>query len=172
MQSNQFSFQRPLPLSSFFTSPLLSGCSWRQPIWRSLCWRTNAPSTARRLVRWSPTSGRCTRSLTCWPIAAERSVTAHIQFKIQIPIWHSQYHGCWCPGDARSQDISIYDISYVKPEEFGSRTLKVNVLYLTTNSTVFLHLRWFSHSFIKHIQLNSIYQCIIGDLIFSSISNG
>ena len=22
----------------------------------------------------------------------------------------SQYHGCWCPGDARSQDISSYDI--------------------------------------------------------------
>ena len=28
---------------------------------------------------------------------------------------HSQYHGCWCPGDARSQDISSYDIDIVKP---------------------------------------------------------
>ena len=23
-----------------------------------------------------------------------------------IHILHSQYHGCWCPGDARSQDIN------------------------------------------------------------------
>ena len=29
---------------------------------------------------------------------------------IEIPIRHSQYHGCWCPGDERSQGISNYDI--------------------------------------------------------------
>ena len=28
----------------------------------------------------------------------------------QEPILHSQYHGCWCPGDARSQGISNHDI--------------------------------------------------------------
>ena len=27
-----------------------------------------------------------------------------------IPISHSQYHGCWWPGDARSQGISSHDI--------------------------------------------------------------
>ena len=26
------------------------------------------------------------------------------------PILHSQYHGCWCPGDARSQGISNHEI--------------------------------------------------------------
>ena len=26
-----------------------------------------------------------------------------------------QYHGCWCPGDARSQGISNHDINIVKP---------------------------------------------------------
>ena len=29
--------------------------------------------------------------------------------------YSSQYQGCWCPGDARSQDISNHDIDYVKP---------------------------------------------------------
>ena len=33
----------------------------------------------------------------------------------QEPIIHSQYHGCWCPGDARSQDIRSHDIGYVEP---------------------------------------------------------
>ena len=32
-----------------------------------------------------------------------------------LPILHSQYHGCWCPGDAWSQDINSYDIDLVKP---------------------------------------------------------
>ena len=30
--------------------------------------------------------------------------------------WHfSQYHGCWCPGEVRSQGISSHDIDLVKP---------------------------------------------------------
>ena len=32
-----------------------------------------------------------------------------------LPILHNQYHGCWCPGDARSQGISNPDIDLVKP---------------------------------------------------------
>ena len=28
---------------------------------------------------------------------------------------NSQYHGCWCPGSLRRQDISSYDIDLVKP---------------------------------------------------------
>ena len=32
-----------------------------------------------------------------------------------LPILHNQYHGCWCPGDARSQGISNHDIDQVKP---------------------------------------------------------
>ena len=31
-------------------------------------------------------------------------------------ILHSQYHGCWCPGDARSQGISSQGIGVVIPE--------------------------------------------------------
>ena len=32
-----------------------------------------------------------------------------------LPNLHSQYHGWWCPGDVRSQDISSHDIDIVKP---------------------------------------------------------
>ena len=32
-----------------------------------------------------------------------------------VPILHGQYHGCWCPGNARSQGINNHDIDLVKP---------------------------------------------------------
>ena len=32
-----------------------------------------------------------------------------------LPSLQSEYHGCWWPGDARSQDISIHDVGLVKP---------------------------------------------------------
>ena len=30
------------------------------------------------------------------------------------PVQQSKYHGFWCPGSLRRQDISVYDIDYVK----------------------------------------------------------
>ena len=33
-----------------------------------------------------------------------------------VPILQSQYHGCWCPGDDRSQGITNHDIDYVELE--------------------------------------------------------
>ena len=33
-----------------------------------------------------------------------------------LPILHSQYHGCWCPGDVRSQAISNHDFDYIETE--------------------------------------------------------
>ena len=32
-----------------------------------------------------------------------------------LPTLHDQYHGCWWPGDARSQGISNHDFDLVKP---------------------------------------------------------
>ena len=29
-------------------------------------------------------------------------------------VQHSKYHGCWCPGPLRREDISIRDIDYVE----------------------------------------------------------
>ena len=31
-----------------------------------------------------------------------------------IPVQHSQYHGLWCPGSLRRQDIGTHDIDYVE----------------------------------------------------------
>ena len=37
------------------------------------------------------------------------------QVNKNLPILHSQYNGCWYPGDARSQSINNHDIDYVEP---------------------------------------------------------
>ena len=42
-----------------------------------------------------------------------------------LPILHGQYHGCWWPGDARSQGIKKHNIGLVKPRELGPHTLRV-----------------------------------------------
>ena len=45
--------------------------------------------------------------------------TTQLKFLLEqdkdLPILQNQYHGCWCPGDARSQGISNHDIDLVKP---------------------------------------------------------
>ena len=33
-----------------------------------------------------------------------------LKYDQDLHILHSQYHGCWCPGDVRSQGISSHDI--------------------------------------------------------------
>ena len=43
---------------------------------------------------------------------------------------HSQYHGCWWPGDARSQDISSHCIGLVCPDDSSFSTRRVNVLII------------------------------------------
>ena len=43
-------------------------------------------------------------------------------------ILHSQYHGCWCSGDARSQGISNHDFDLVKPRWLGPCTLMVKIV--------------------------------------------
>ena len=44
-------------------------------------------------------------------------------------ILRSQYHGSWRPDDVKSQGISNCDtcIYYVEPDQWGPRTLRVNV---------------------------------------------
>ena len=36
-------------------------------------------------------------------------------YPFYMSTFYSQYRGCWCPGDAKSQDISSYDTDIVKP---------------------------------------------------------
>ena len=35
-----------------------------------------------------------------------------------------QYHGCWCPGDSRSQGINNNDTDYAEAEQFGAPNVK------------------------------------------------
>ena len=44
-------------------------------------------------------------------------------------ILHSQYHGCWCPGDARSQGISSHGIDLVLPVSAPSKVKYLHVLF-------------------------------------------
>ena len=55
-----------------------------------------------------------------------RYLKSFLMYDKGLPILHSQYHGCWCPGDVGRQGISNHDIYYVESEWFGPRTLKVN----------------------------------------------
>ena len=56
--------------------------------------------------------------------------TAHSIVSWPNPILHSQYHGCWCPGDARSQCISNHDIDYVEQKLFGPHTSRVEIFFV------------------------------------------
>ena len=49
------------------------------------------------------------------------------QVRQGLPILHNQYHGCWWPGDARSQGISNHDIYNVELDHFGPHTLTVKI---------------------------------------------
>ena len=52
-----------------------------------------------------------------------------------------QCHGSWCPGDARSQDITSYGFDPVHPEYSGPITRRVNVtcpLYMAIRSNNFI----------------------------------
>ena len=40
---------------------------------------------------------------------------------------HSQYYGCWCLGDARSQGISNHDVHFVEQELFGPCMFRIYV---------------------------------------------
>ena len=42
-------------------------------------------------------------------------------------ILHNQYHGCWCPGDAKSQGINSHDIDLVVPEYFSFSNKRVKI---------------------------------------------
>ena len=40
-----------------------------------------------------------------WPLACGDRINS---------VQHCKYHGCWCPGSLRRQDISTHDIDYVE----------------------------------------------------------
>ena len=46
-----------------------------------------------------------------WPRCVNQPLTCGDRV---ISVWLGQYHGCWCPGSLRRQDISSDDIDYVE----------------------------------------------------------
>ena len=65
-----------------------------------------------------------------WNVAAIWSHTAHMEDNSQS-ILQSQYHGCWWPGDGRSQGINSYGIDLVSTEYSISPTWRVYKCLLT-----------------------------------------
>ena len=53
----------------------------------------------------------CHSSTLAW----DRQLKSFLVYHKNLPIPHSQYHRCWCPGDARSQGISNHDIYFFEP---------------------------------------------------------
>ena len=74
-----------------------------------------------------------------------------------LPILHSQDHGCWWPGDARSQGINNRDIDLLKPGQFGLRTLRVKTRKCKKNGW---HSQTFSNAFLFFFfNLNFVKVC-------------
>ena len=83
-------------------------------------------------------------------------------------ILHSQYHGCWWPGDARSQDISSHDIHLVFPEYSSFCVRRVNSALAAQEGLTF-HIAWYlwCSKFIWSFQLYSrdaLTHCPLGNL--------
>ena len=53
----------------------------------------------------------CHPSTLIW----HRYLKSFLKYDQDLYILHSQYHGCWCPGDVRSQGISSHDIDLFIP---------------------------------------------------------
>ena len=58
-------------------------------------------------------------------------------------ILYSQYHGWWCPGDARSQGITSHDIDLLIPEYSNFSPREVNAHAQLCIVTVLTFLVWF-----------------------------
>ena len=83
---------------------------------------------------------------------------------------HNQYHGCWCLGDTRSQDISSHSVGLVCQEDSGIITTRVN-LYIfcaTLNESLinqnaiswsWFIMPWDDCMYLGHVQL-IIYEVI------------
>ena len=61
-------------------------------------------------------------------------------------ILHSQHHCYWCPGDARSQDISSHGTDLVWPECSGFINRRVKLKASSSHSSAKQGISWMQHS--------------------------
>ena len=75
----------------------------------------------------------------------------------------SQYHGCWWPGDARSQAINSHDIDLVLTEYFGHSITRVNGIFMHIAAHVMQVIHFFFNYvymldlfYTNHVRLNGV----------------
>ena len=78
-----------------------------------------------------------------------------------------QQHGCWCPGDARSQGISNHDVD---PDLFGPRTLRVNVAIQASDKHLQVCIGAFSFGDIQTNMMSG--KLLWNECIFTLLWNG
>ena len=83
-------------------------------------------------VRWHPWSLKHIPFIN--PLRPEQNVGKEIFnfFKVANrvnSIYLGQYHGCWCPGSLRRQDISNHDIDWVKLVSPGLIRGRISIIY-------------------------------------------
>ena len=68
-------------------------------------------------------------------------------------ILDNQYHGCWCPGDRRSQGISSNGINLIQLKNYGFITSRFNKFF--TEQTIF------ANRFIQTLQKSLVILCLL-----------
>ena len=59
-------------------------------------------------------------------IVKEIDILHYLSIRTNSLILHSQYHGCWWPGDGRSQGITSHNIDLIVLEYYGFTTRRIN----------------------------------------------
>ena len=69
-----------------------------------------------------------------------RSQGTLLTLNVRVPSYLGQYHGFWCPGSLRRQDISSHDIDYIEyvgPSLTWGRILSTCVISMWMNDIMF-----------------------------------
>ena len=89
-----------------------------------------------------------------------------------ISVWLGQYHGCWCPGSLRCQDISSHDIDYVEYVGTGltwGRILSICVILMWSNDMKCEYIFMFPLQNLAHKGLSHPMQSLPGTPTHPSI---
>ena len=93
----------------------------------------------------------CHSSTFIW----HRYLKSFLKQEKDLYIVYIQYHGCWCPGDVRSQGSNSHDIDLGKPGKLGPPTLRVLSVLAIVNCNIFCGIinNWNDNS---HIQQRTV----------------
>ena len=83
---------------------------------------------------------------TAWNVI-QYVLTLNVRGDWVISVYLGQYHGCWCPGSLRRQDISSHDIDYIEylgPSLAWGSILSTRVISMWRNDTKCKYMFMFS----------------------------